>query len=95
MLQAEAKEESLLYLAVPYSEGWSAWIDGEKTPVMKVNHFGMGLYISQGEHYVCLKYHTPYLQLGLVMMVAGVIGCCAILGWERRKTLLRLTFGII
>lgn len=95
LLQAEAKEESLLYLAVPYSEGWSAWIDGEKTPVMKVNHFGMGLYISQGEHYVCLKYHTPYLQLGLVMMVAGVIGCCAILGWERRKTLLRLTFGII
>lgn len=85
LLQAETKEDSLLYLAIPYSEGWSAWVDGKKVPVMKVNHFGMGIYISQGEHSICLKYHTPYLRIGLVLMAAGVIGCCIILGWENRR----------
>lgn len=85
MLCAEADEDSLLYLSVPYSEGWSAWIDGEKVPVLKVNHFGMGLYIPKGEHSVRLKYHTPYLRPGLVLMAAGAIGCCVLLGEGRRR----------
>lgn len=82
-LRAEVKEDSLLYLSIPYSKGWSAWIDGKEAPVMKVNHFGMGMYISQGTHSVCLKYHTPYMRIGLIMMAAGVIGCWAVTVWRR------------
>lgn len=85
MLQAEVKGDSLLYLSVPYSEGWSAWVDGKRVPVMKVNHFGMGMHISQGEHTVYLKYHTPYLRIGLVMMAAGAISCCLVTVWRSRK----------
>lgn len=84
MLQVETKGDSLLYLSLPYSEGWSAWIDGKKVPVMKVNHFGMGMYITPGEHSICLKYHTPFLRTGFVLMAAGVISCGIILRWGSR-----------
>ena len=83
-MQVETKGDSLLYLSLPYSEGWSAWIDGKKVPVMKVNHFGMGMYISQGEHSICLQYHTPFLRTGLVLMAAGAIGGGILLGWGSR-----------
>lgn len=66
----------------------------KKVPVMKVNYFGMGMYISQGEHIVCLKYHTPYLRVGLIIMATGAISCCIVLKILQRMPV-RLTFFAI
>ena len=38
----------------------------------------------RGEHSICLQYHTPFLQTGLVLMAAGAIGCGILLGWGSR-----------
>lgn len=81
-LRAEAEKDCLLYLSIPYSRGWSAMLDDQEVSLMKVNHFGMGVYIPQGEHTICLQYRTPYLRTGLILMAAGVICCCAAAAWK-------------
>lgn len=48
----------LVYLAIPYSDGWSAWVDGEKVPCLNANNFGIGIYVEPGEHVMELEYHT-------------------------------------
>lgn len=79
-IQTVAESDSLLYLSVPYSKGWSAQVDGKDTAMIKANRFGMGIPVSMGEHTVLLKYHTPYLRLGLVLMI---LGSCICFAWSR------------
>lgn len=78
-MRAEAENDSLLYLSIPYSVGWTAWVDGEKATIMKTNHFGIGIYLPSGEHSIRLEYHTPYLRFGLLLMAVGVLGCLVVL----------------
>lgn len=84
-LRAEAGNDSLLYLSIPYSVGWKAWVDGEKATILKTNHFGMGIYLTPGEHSIRLEYHTPYLRSGLLLMAAGVLGCCAVSARRKKR----------
>ena len=71
----ETDRDSLLYASIPYSKGWEAFVDGEKTEIVKTNNLGMGFFMTPGKHRVELVYHTPYLRLGLILMVVGIIGC--------------------
>ena len=62
---ANADSDKYLYFAVPYSEGWTATIDGEEVDIHKANIGFMAIPITQGEHTVELSYRTPYLITGL------------------------------
>ena len=62
LITATADKDKYLYMAVPYSVGWSARIDGEPTEVMKANIGFMAIPISQGAHTVEFTYCTPFLK---------------------------------
>ncbi len=50
-----------LYLAIPYSDGWRACVDGEETEILRANYAFMAIPVKAGEHNIELKYTTPYL----------------------------------
>lgn len=79
-----AEKGGLLYVSVPYSKGWKAYVDGKEENILKANHFGMGLALDQGGHSIEFVYRTPYLRMGLGLMILGV-GCCLILCLYRKK----------
>lgn len=60
LLSGDMTEDGLLYLAIPYSPGWSAKVDGEKVPCLEANRFGIAVFLTAGEHEIELEYHTPY-----------------------------------
>ena len=64
-ITANADQDNYLYLAVPYSEGWRAEVDGEQTDIIKANIGFMAIPVTQGEHTVEFTYRTPYLITGL------------------------------
>lgn len=66
-------ESRLLCLSVPYSEGWTAYVDGEETELLKANLMHMALELSPGEHKIELKYETPYLRAGVLLSLIGFI----------------------
>lgn len=78
LVDVNSDKDELLYVSVPYSKGWQAYVDGEEEKILKVNHFGLGLLLKQGEHGIEFVYHTPYIRLGVGLMVFGVIFCIVI-----------------
>ena len=63
----------LLFFSVPYSEGWTAEVNGEKTDIV-ISHYGlMSVMVEEGENNVIFSYETPGLKVGTYMTVAGIL----------------------
>lgn len=83
--EAELQKEQILYCAIPYSEGWKAWIDGEEQQVFNANLMGLGIRVPAGYHEIVFRYTTPLLKAGLVAMTAGVLAYIVVLLVDKRK----------
>ncbi|MCR5502325.1 MAG: YfhO family protein [Lachnospiraceae bacterium] len=62
----------LLCMAIPFSKGWEANVDGEKTKVYCLNGRYLGIIIPAGNHKVEFLYHTPYKKAGSVLSICGL-----------------------
>jgi uncharacterized membrane protein YfhO len=62
-----------LYFSIPYSKGWTAYIDGKKTELLQANIMHMGIFVEQGKHVIELKYKTPFLTIGLIISIISFI----------------------
>lgn len=69
----EVSKEKVLCLAVPYSEGYTLFVDGKEVPVGKVNKMYIGALISPGKHDILLKYSTPLIKEGIILTVLGIL----------------------
>lgn len=65
-------EPKLLLMTIPYSDGWSATVDGEPTELIRANISYMGLMLDAGEHEIELHYRTPYKRVGGLISAVGV-----------------------
>jgi uncharacterized membrane protein YfhO len=75
--QIEGRVDSaggMLVTHIPYSDGWTVQIDGEEAAAENVNVGFIGVPISAGTHTVEFHYQTPWLKIGFVMTVMGMIG---------------------
>jgi hypothetical protein len=82
--------DGFLVVSDPYASGWNAYIDGEKTDVIRTNHALRGIVLPAGEHTVELKYEPQSLQVGLIVTgstAVAMIGvwAWALVDWRRRK----------
>lgn len=73
-----------LVLSIPYSEGWTAYVDGEETELKEANTMYMALELPKGDHEIHLVYCTPYLRTGLCLTCIGVL-CYIVLVLINRK----------
>lgn len=67
------KKPKILVLSVPYSTGWTAYVDGEKTELKQADTMYMAIELTEGTHEVKIKYMTPYLKLGLFLSLIGIV----------------------
>ncbi|MCF0104728.1 MAG: YfhO family protein [Eggerthellaceae bacterium] len=58
-----------LFFAIPFSEGWTAWVEGKPTELLHVNISFMALDLGEGHHDVELKYSTPGLLWSIMLLV--------------------------
>ena len=66
-------DNKILVLSVPYSTGWTAYVDGQKAELKEANLVFMAIELKAGEHNIEIKYETPYLRAGAVLTIAGLI----------------------
>ena len=81
-----ASEEKILCIAVPYSKGWRAYIDGTETEVKCLNGVYNGIVVTPGEHEILMTYSTPGLHLGLILEILGVCAYVGVVVYWRRKS---------
>ena len=72
-LSLKRQKAGLLTLSVPYSRGWSAWVDGTKTALLPVAGGLCGLVVKGGAHEIRLCYRTPGLSAGLCASALGLL----------------------
>lgn len=63
----------MLVFTIPYSEGWSAQIDGKEAEIINADVKYMSLLVSEGDHEITLRYRTPFFTEGVIFSVLGVI----------------------
>lgn len=72
-VDAATGTDRYLYFAVPYSEGWSAYVDGNPVEVERANIGFMTIPVKAGDHNIELEYSTPYLAPGLMITAVSVL----------------------
>ncbi|MBQ8343417.1 MAG: YfhO family protein [Clostridia bacterium] len=78
-----SETDGYLVLTLPYSEGWTAYVDGVETEILQADTAFMALKIkgSDGVQNIELRYETPYLEMGKAVSFVGIGGLgCVILG---------------
>ena len=63
--------EKILCFSIPYSDGWSVSVDGQKAELLRANDMYMGVDLTPGDHHVVLLYTTPHLKAGVILSAVG------------------------
>lgn len=63
----------MVCIAVPYSKGWTAYIDNEKADTYRVNDMFIGVEVPKGDHTIILKYITPGINAGMIISILTCI----------------------
>lgn len=69
-----------LCLTIPYSEGWTATVDGVETELKRANTMFMALELEAGNHEIVLTYRTPGLTAGWILTLGG--GTVCVILWQ-------------
>jgi|GEM_PF-3188628 len=64
----------VLFISIPYENGWTAYVDGNKTDVKEVYDGMMSVSLTPGEHTIELKYQTPGLLIGAIITIISLVG---------------------
>lgn len=76
----------ILCFSIPYSIGWSAYVDGKAAKVYQANVYSLALDLDAGAHEIKLVYRTPFLREGCcISLFAAVIFIAYIILNERKK----------
>lgn len=78
----ETDTDSLVMLSIPYADGWTVKVDGEKTEYKELGGTFIGFNLSAGEHQIEMEYHTPSQKMANVISVFGVFAFAVWCGAE-------------
>ena len=76
----------ILCVTVPYEDGWTAYVDGQETEILRANYAFMGLNLSEGHHEIVLKYRIPYATEGMIVSLVSLCITVIILVVTKKNT---------
>ena len=62
-------KKRLVTISIPYSKGWTAYINGKETDIMEANGMYMAVMAEAGVNEILLKYETPGFMLGVKISI--------------------------
>ena len=80
---AEAGE--VLLFTLVYDEGWTCYIDGKEVPIEKTWNLVMSVELPEGTHTYEMRYLPPWLDYGLYLFGAALIGMLVFLPVSRKR----------
>jgi hypothetical protein len=84
VLDVSPSDDGLLVVSQPFYPGWQARVDGERTPIYRVDYLLQGVPIKAGNRRVELSYHLSPLPAIVSLMVLAASLAGLILGRRRR-----------
>jgi hypothetical protein len=91
-LKVKATGNNLLFLSESwYPEGWKAYIDGNETPIHRINYMFRGVVVPVGEHSLTMKFEPrgyyigKSLSLWMNIFVLAGLGYFCILSYIKKR----------
>jgi len=69
----QVSDKKLLFFSIPYDEGWTIRIDGEKARKKMANIGFMGVVVPAGIHEIQLSFRPPFIVSGTLIMVLSFV----------------------
>ena len=66
-------KEGLVFFSVPYTDGWSAEVNGEKAEIIKASYGFMAVDCKAGENEIVFHYVTPGIKAGAAMTLLSAV----------------------
>lgn len=63
----------MLLLTIPYDDGWTAYVNGEKVEAHKLQDIFTGIRVTSGINTIEMKYTLPGFKIGVIFSCLGVI----------------------
>lgn len=80
--EIDVKQDGLFYTSIPYEEGWTAVVDGEKVEATPVGDAMLAFPITKGEHTIELTYYPKGFWPGFAVSTACLLifaGLCVLI----------------
>lgn len=82
----EPSGDRILCIALPYSIGWSATINGEPVEILEGNRMYMAIPIKAGYNEIELRYETPGIRIGAIISLASLLILAVMIPiWRKRN----------
>jgi len=84
-IEAEAAEPSLVVIAQTYYHDWRVQVDGQPSPLLRVNEGFQAVQIPSGRHHIRLTYADHAFQTGAAISIPAWLACLACLQLVKTK----------
>ena len=72
-------EDKIVCVAIPYSEGWDAFVNGIETKIYPANGMYMAVKVPPGENVIFFQYHTEGLLAGAIISGTAIMAFIVLL----------------
>ena len=81
-----AEAGQTILFTIPWDEGWSAYVDGQKVPITKTWDLFMSIDAPEGQHNYELRFFPAWMDYGLYLCGAALVGLAVFLViWSVRR----------
>jgi len=77
-MEVVAKNRVLLILGDTWYPGWTATVDGVKSPIFQANYLFRGVFVEAGTHRIEFSFWPTHLTVGLWCFALGAAACVAL-----------------
>ncbi|QQK07165.1 YfhO family protein [Miniphocaeibacter halophilus] len=84
-MKITALNKGYLFTSIPYNEGWTAYVDGNKTEIKPFKDAFVGLNLDRGEHIIEFKYTPVGFKEGVAISIFSLIVFVFIIKRENEK----------
>jgi hypothetical protein len=83
-LRVDAPGPGIIRVLESWDPGWSASVDGVRSPVLRADSFALAVAVDPGEHRVVLDFETPGAQTGVILSLSSLSLLLGLL-WSSRR----------
>ena len=68
-----SENSGFLFLPIPYENGWTAYVDGTETEILRTDLGFVSVPVKAGEHSFTFVYEVPFMQLGMYISIGALV----------------------
>lgn len=69
----DTPHDGILLMSVPYEYGWEAYVDGQRTNILKANYGFSAINLTKGSHNIELKFSLPWFKKGIIISAFALL----------------------